>query len=73
MSKAGFATFVQTGIVLQVDPAAPIALKVGAVTERVSVEASATQIETRSLGVGSVVENQRIVVPAIAAPLVSCT
>jgi hypothetical protein len=63
ISKEGFATFVQTGIVLQVDsnPLVPIALKVGAVTERVSVTANATQVETTSAGVGSVVENQRIV------------
>ncbi len=62
VSKQGFATFVQTGIVLQVgsNPAVPIALKIGAVTERVNVEANATQVETTSAGVGSVVENQRI-------------
>jgi hypothetical protein len=62
VNKAGFATVVQMGIVLQVnsDPAIPVALKVGAVSERVSVEANATQVETTSVGVGSVVENQRI-------------
>jgi hypothetical protein len=59
VSKERFSTFVQSGIVLQVgsDPAVPIALKVGAVTERVSVEANATQVETTSVGVGSGVEN----------------
>ncbi len=62
VNKEGFATTVQTGIVLQVgsDPAVPIAMKVGAVSERVSVEANATQVETSSVGVGSVVENQRV-------------
>lgn len=62
VSKEGFSTEVQTGIVLQVssDPAIPVALKVGAVSERVNVEANATQVETTSLGVGAVVENQRV-------------
>ena len=61
-SREGFSTEVQTGIVLQVnsDPAIPIALKVGQVAERVNVEANATQVETTNVGVGSVVENQRI-------------
>lgn len=62
VNKEGFATVVQMGIALQVgsDPAIPIAMKVGAVSERVSVEANATQVETSSVGVGSVVENQRV-------------
>lgn len=62
VNKEGFATVVQMGITLQVgsDPAVPIALKVGEVTERVNVEANATQVETSSVGVGSVVENQRV-------------
>src|ERR1700683_4459109 len=40
VNKEGFATIVQMGVVLQVgsDPAIPIALKVGAVSERVNVE-----------------------------------
>ena len=61
-SKEGFSTEVQTGIVLQVnsDPAIPMALKVGQVAERVNVEANATQVETSSVGVGSVVENARV-------------
>jgi len=62
VTKEGFATAVQSGITLQVssDPAISIALKVGAVTERVNVEANATQVETRTVGVGAVIENQRI-------------
>ena len=61
VNKEGFSTVVQMGVVLQVgsDAAIPVALKVGAVSERVSVEANATQVETSSVGVGSVVENQR--------------
>ena len=62
VSKEGFTKFVQTGIVLQVDsnPVVDLVLKVGAVTEQVTVEAAAAQIETRSTGVGQVVDNQRI-------------
>jgi hypothetical protein len=62
-SLAGFRSFVQTGIVLQVGsaPSIPIILRVGQVSESVSVEANASQVETRAIGVGTVVESQRIV------------
>ena len=62
ITKDGFTTAVQSGIVLQVgsDPAIQVSLKVGAVSEKVNVEANATQVETRSVGVGNVIENQRI-------------
>ena len=58
----GFRTFVQTGIVLQVgtSPVINPTLQVGQVTEQVEVQANAAQIETRSAGVGQVIENQRI-------------
>lgn len=60
--KMGFRTFVQTGIVLQVgsNPTIPVALGVGNVSEQVVVEANASQVETRSAGVGTVVETQKI-------------
>jgi Carboxypeptidase regulatory-like domain len=63
VSKDGFSRAVESGIVLQVssDPLVDIALKVGAVSEQVSVEANATQVETRSSGIGEVVQTQRIV------------
>jgi hypothetical protein len=63
VGKQGFTTAVQTGIVLQVgsDPAVNVALKVGQVTEQVNVEANAALVETRSSGVGEVIQNQRIV------------
>jgi hypothetical protein len=63
VAKEGFTKAVQTGVVLQVntDPAVDVALKVGAVTEQVSVEANAALVETRSSGIGEVVQNQRIV------------
>ncbi len=63
VTKEGFTKAVQTGIVLQVgtDPAVDVALKVGQVTEQVNVEANAALVETRSSGIGEVVQNQRIV------------
>ena len=63
ISKEGFSRAVQSGIVLQVntDPLVDVALKVGAVSEQVSVEANAAQVETRSSGIGEVVQTQRIV------------
>src|SRR5262245_61898534 len=52
----GFRTFVQTGIVLQVgtNPVVNPVLQVGQVTDQVEVQANATQVETRSVGVGNV-------------------
>ncbi len=58
----GFRTFVQTGIVLQVNgsPVVNPVLEVGQVTEQVEVQANAALVETRNAGVGQVIENQRI-------------
>ena len=58
----GFRTYVQTGIVLQVNanPVINVVLEVGQVTEQVEVQANAALVETRSQGVGQVIENQRI-------------
>src|SRR2546429_246980 len=58
----GFRTFAQTGIVLQVgsSPVLDVALQVGQVSETVEVQANASQVETRSAGVGQVFENQRL-------------
>src|SRR5579863_4422162 len=63
VTKDGFSKYVQSGIVLQVDsnPTIDAALKVGAVTEQVTVEADAAMVETHSSGVGTVVDNQRVV------------
>jgi len=62
VGKAGFATYTQTGIVLQVatNPTIDVALKVGAVSESVQVEANAAQVETENTSVGTVIESQRI-------------
>ncbi len=63
VSKEGFTKYVQSGIVLQVDSNRTIdaALKVGAVTEQVVVQADAAMVETHSTGVGQVVDQQRVV------------
>ncbi|HJT88805.1 MAG TPA: carboxypeptidase regulatory-like domain-containing protein [Bryobacteraceae bacterium] len=63
VSKQGFTKFVQTGIVLQVNsnPKIDAALKVGAVSETVEVQANAAMVETQSNGVGQVVDQQRVV------------
>ena len=62
VSKQGFNTYVQTGIVLQVasNPTVDISLKVGAVSEQVQVEANAALVDVQSTSVGSVIENKRI-------------
>jgi hypothetical protein len=59
----GFNTYVQDGIVLQVqtNPAIDVMMKVGQVSEQVLVTAAAAMVETRSTGVGQVIDNQRVV------------
>ena len=59
---AGFRTFVQTGLVLQVNgsPTINAALEIGAVEESVTVQGESPLIETRSVGIGMVVDNQRV-------------
>ena len=62
VSLPGFRTFVQTGIVLQVNgsPVINPILEVGQVSEQVEVQANASLVETRNSSVGQVMENQRI-------------
>src|SRR5207237_4047487 len=61
-SLPGFRTYAQSGIVLQVNssPVVNPVLEVGQVSEQVEVQANATLVETRSAGVGQVVQNARI-------------
>ena len=61
-SLPGFRTYAQTGIVLQVgsSPTMNVVLEVGQVAETIEVSANAALVETRNVGVGSVVENTRI-------------
>jgi hypothetical protein len=58
----GFRTFVQSGIVLQVNATLVInpTLEVGQVAEQIEVQANAAQVETRSSTIAQVVETQRI-------------
>ncbi len=62
VSVAGFKTFQQDGIVLQVQQQARVDVKldVGDVTESVSVVADAALLESSSSSVGKVVDNKRI-------------
>jgi len=62
VGKAGFTTFVQTGIILQVNtsPTVEVSLKVGNVSEQVQVEANAALVETQATGIGNVMDNRRI-------------
>src|SRR5205814_10325782 len=58
----GFRTYVQTGIMLQVnsDAVINVVLEVGQVTDQVEVQANAALVETRSAGIGQLIENARI-------------
>ena len=58
----GFNTYVQEGIVLQVNsnPTIDVALTVGSIGEQVTVKAESPVIETRSTGVGQVINNQQV-------------
>src|SRR5437867_2441087 len=61
-SLPGFRSYVQSGIVLQVNsnPVMNIVLQVGQVSDEVEVQANAALVETRSTAVGQVMENVRI-------------
>src|SRR5688572_26283628 len=62
VSLAGFRSYVQTGIVLQVGatPTINAALEVGSLEETVTVEAAAPIVDVRSAGISEVVESERI-------------
>src|SRR4029453_3107437 len=59
----GFTTFEQTGIVLAVGNtrSVNVTMKVGGLTETVTVQADATLVETRNIGLGAVVTQDQIV------------
>jgi len=63
ISLQGFRTYVQTGIVLQVNanPVINAALAIGNLEETVSVEAAAPLVDVRSAGISEVVEQERLV------------
>src|SRR5216117_1099474 len=58
----GFRSYVQTGIVLQVNtsPVINVVLQVGRVSEQIEVQANAALVDTRNSTVGSVIENERV-------------
>jgi Carboxypeptidase regulatory-like domain len=58
----GFRTFVQTGIVLQVNsnPVINATLEVGQVSEQIEVQANAALVETQRTSVGGIVETERV-------------
>jgi hypothetical protein len=60
---SGFRGFAQTGVVLQVNSSPVInpVLAVGQIAEQVQVTGTAQLVDTRTSGVGTVVESQRIV------------
>ena len=62
-TKPGFASYVQNGIVLNVNtnPTINPVLKVGAVNEAVTVQSEALSVETHSSGVGQVITHEEVV------------
>jgi len=58
----GFRTFQQTGIVLQVgaSPVINVTMSIGQVAETITVQANASLVETKNIGVGQVMDNKRI-------------
>jgi hypothetical protein len=58
----GFNTYIRDGIVLQVgsSPEVSVTLALGAISEQVTVTANTTLVETKSTGVGQVIDNQRV-------------
>lgn len=60
--KDGFATYVETGIVLNVNtnPTINATLKIGSVNEKITVQADALSVETRSMGVGQIIDHQEV-------------
>ena len=62
VTKEGFTKYLQTGIVLElgVNSTIDVALKVGEVTQEVTVQAEAQMVETQNTGVGEVVAPQEV-------------
>lgn len=63
VQKEGFSTYVQQGIVLQVNtnPSIAVSLKLGALSEHIEVQADAAMVETHSTAVGQVIDQARVV------------
>jgi hypothetical protein len=58
----GFRTFQQTGVVLQVgaSPVINVTMSLGQVAETITVQANASLVETKNLGVGQVMTNKQV-------------
>jgi hypothetical protein len=58
----GFRTYLQSGIVLQVDdrPEINVVLQVGQTSEQIEVQANAALVESRTTAIGTVVTNQEV-------------
>nr|MDQ2899618.1 carboxypeptidase-like regulatory domain-containing protein [Acidobacteriota bacterium] len=63
VEKPGFSTYVQNGLTLTLDQVAnlPVTLRVGDVSQQVTVAGDAEMVNTRSASVGQLVDQQRIV------------
>lgn len=59
----GFSTYVRDGIVLQVNsnPSIDVTLEIGGVGETVNVVANSNMVETKSTGVGQVIDNKSVI------------
>src|SRR5947209_4735403 len=62
VQAAGFNTYLEKNIVLEVGQSASlnVGLKIGAVTEQVTVQAAAVQLETASGALGSVIDHRAV-------------
>ena len=62
VTLTGFRTYIQTGIVLQVNsnPVIPVKLQLGALQETITVEAATPLVETRNPSVGAVIDNEAV-------------
>ena len=63
VKKEGFSTYLQSGIVLEVNtnPSVMVSLKVGSVNEQIEVQANAAMVETQNPAVSQVINPQQVV------------
>ena len=63
VTKQGFQSYVQSGIVLQVNtnPTVNVSLQIGSVTQTIEVQSNAAMLETQSNSVGQVISPEQVV------------
>ena len=63
VTKEGFTSFVQTGIVLEVNtnPEINVTLMVGSVQQQIEVQANAAMVESQTTSIGQVIEQRQVV------------